>query len=172
MRNHHDSLGTTDVSLKKMSNNLVAITGRFIVAYSHRCVHVEIRVHHGVSRCARDCGGWGYGIFREHKNRTLASRHQYTRSIYLVARAARVRDSFARVRARARARVRYPRLPKLQPALLQTEAESPLLLLFLVLSLLSSHPSPFQMEWGKTAEFAYIRRHTLSALISPATAGN
>lgn len=142
---------------------------------------MEMRVHHGtgdgVSWCARGGNGdveYLEGTRIERSRRTINIHDLYIAS----SRAARVRDSFARgcvyTRACVHAHVRYPRLPKLQRcfrrkrSLLSSAFSSPF---SLSLSLLS-HPSPFQTERGKTAEFAYIRRHTLSALISPATAGN
>lgn len=138
------------------------------------------------ARCARARGGQRDVEYLEGTRIERSRRAINIHDLYIVSsRAARVRDSFARgcvhTRACVHARVRYSRLPKLQRS--SRRKRSLLSSCFSASfssssSSLSIHIRPlFKRNGGsggegETAGFAYIRRHTLSALISPTTAGN
>lgn len=159
----------------KNSAILYIVTALLIYSCNCKCVHEKI--HHdidvtfdGARGGRKGVGGGeeGYGIFREHKNRTRTSCHHKIYDLYV-----RVSRMLFRTRLRVytRASVRYPRLPKLQRCSRRKRG-----LLFPSSSSFSSSSSIrplFKRNRAKRRDLhTYYVSHTRSALISPATAGN
>jgi len=120
--------------------------------------------------CMGKRGGQRYGIFSEQESLPLSFEREGGKCSH---RAINIHDLYTVLRVcmvlshvAARANVCARPISE-APVTLQTEAEP---------SSRSPPPTsvPFRngTEWGKAAGFAYIRRHTRSALISPARAGN